>query len=424
MNIQIFGDNLCAFASAAVLASVGHKVLLNLPENSTLYAINDGEEIYPEPRLQELFVQQQLEGRLTVSHIDQDLFKNTQVVFLCFFPNELARAEQVVRRIAAQQLPLIIINQSTFAIGTSEYLKSLLPANQSLVYIPDFIQEGAAIDSISRPNQIILGSDNPASQSQVKEIFRSFNRLKDVFLLMSLREAEFTKLAVSGMLATRISFMNDMANVADAMQIDIEQVRQGMGSDPRIGAAYLYPGCGFGGQGFSKDVMRLAQTVSGVGIKSKLIEQILQSNEDQKEILFRKLWQYFNCDLNGKVVGIWGAAYKPNTNHIDNAPILKLLEALWAQGVQVKLHDPKALPAIAQYYSDHPQLILCEDQYQAATDVDALLLVTEWKQYWNPDFAQLKQLMRLPLILDGRNIYNPYFVKEAGFDYLGIGRGL
>lgn len=423
MNIQIFGDNLCAFASAAVLASVGHKIRLSLPVGSNRQAIVSGDVVYPEPRLQDLFQLQRSEGRLTLAEIHDPVAADTQAVFLSFFPNDYAQAEQVVKQIAMQQLPLVVINQSTFNIGTSEYFKSLLNSLQSLVYIPDFIQEGAAIESMSRPSQIILGNENSASQQQVKEIFRSFNRLKDVFLQMSLREAEFTKLAVSGMLATRISYMNDLANVADAMQIDIEQVRQGLGSDPRIGAAYLYAGCGFGGQSFSKDVISLARTVSGVGIKSKLIEQILQSNEDQKEILFRKLWQHFNCDLDGKVVAIWGAAYKPNTNQIDNAPILKLLEALWAQGVQVKLHDPEALPNIAQHYGNHPLLTLCDDQYDAATGVDALLLVTEWKQYWNPDFEQLKKAMRTPLILDGRNIYNPYYVKDSGFDYIGIGRG-
>jgi UDPglucose 6-dehydrogenase len=161
-----------------------------------------------------------------------------------------------------------------------------------------------------------------------------------------------------------------------------------------------------------------------VGIKSKLLQQVLQINEDQKEVLFRKLWRYYDCNLHGKVVGIWGAAYKPNTNKIDNAPTLRILEALWAQGVTVKLHDPRALQKISQHYGQHPQLILCDSQYEAAEGVDALMLVTEWKQYWSPNFKRLKQAMKHPLILDGRNIYDPAYLKQMGFEYVGIGRGL
>ncbi|RYZ96057.1 MAG: UDP-glucose/GDP-mannose dehydrogenase family protein, partial [Moraxellaceae bacterium] len=359
-----------------------------------------------------------------ISDLEQPLSEESEAIFLAFAPRDFALAEQIVKAIAQQDYALVVINQSTFAVGSSPYLASLLNAAQSLVYVPDFTQEGMAIDSIARPNKIILGCDDARAEATVREIFRPFNRLKDQFLKMSLREAEFTKLAVSGMLATRISFMNDLSNVADALGVDIEQVRVGIGSDKRIGEAYLYPGCGFGGQSFSEDVMSLAQTVSGVGIKSKLLQQVLQINEDQKEVLFRKLWRYYDCNLQGKVVGIWGAAYKPNTNKIDNAPTLKILEALWAQGVTVKLHDPRALQKISQHYGSHPQLILCDSQYEAAEQVDALMLVTEWKQYWSPNFKRLKLAMKHPLILDGRNIYNSDYLKNLGFEYVGIGRGL
>jgi UDPglucose 6-dehydrogenase len=424
MKIHVYGDNLCALVSAALFASVGHDVWLCLPEGRVRQTLLAGNEAYPEPRLQGLLDQQQKEQRLFYTTLDEPVADNLEAVFLAFAPRDFALAQQIVQNLGQYEQQLLVINQSTFAVGCSASLASSLSAQQSLVYVPDFMQEGMAIESMARPSKIILGMDDARAESRVREIFRPFNRLKDHFLKMSLREAEFTKLAVSGMLATRISFMNDLSNVADVLGVDIEQVRVGMGSDKRIGEAYLYPGCGFGGQSFSEDVMNLAQTVSGVGIKSKLLQQVLQINEDQKEVLFRKLWRYFDCDLSNKTIGIWGAAYKPNTNKIDNAPTLKILEALWAQGATVKLHDPVALEKITQHYGQHEQLILCQSQYEAANGVDALMLVTEWKQYWNPNFRLLKQSMNHPLILDGRNIYNPYYLKELGFEYVGIGRGI
>ena len=423
MKIHVYGDNLCALVNAALFASVGHEISLCLPAGRVKRNLENGDEAYPEPRLQDLVNLQVKEQRLGYTDLNAPIPDDLEVVFLAFAPKDFALAQQIVQRLGTHAKPLLVINQSTFAIGCSDQLARDLSALQSLVYVPDFIQEGMAIDSIARPSKIILGMDDCRAENQVREVFRPFNRLKDHFLKMSLREAEFTKLAVSGMLATRISFMNDLSNVADTLGVDIEQIRVGMGSDKRIGEAYLYAGCGFGGQSFSEDVMNLAQTVSGVGIKSKLLQQVLQINEDQKEVLFRKLWRYFDCDLSHKTIGIWGAAYKPNTNKIDNAPTLKILEALWAQGAVVKLHDPVALEKIAQHYGSHAQLILCESQYEAACDVDALMLVTEWKQYWNPNFQRLKQSMNHPLILDGRNIYNPYYLKELGFEYVGIGRG-
>ncbi len=424
MKINVYGDNLCALVSAAIFASVGHEICLCLPNGYIKETLQAGKEAYPEPRLQDMLQQQFDEHRLTLSGLAQPINHDIDAVFLAFAAKDFNLAEQIVQQLAQYGQPLVVINQSTFVLGSSEKLAAQLSSSQSLVYVPDFIQEGMAIDSMARPNKIILGMNDARAEQQLREIFRPFNRLKDLFLTMYLREAEFTKLAVSGMLATRISFMNDLSNVADTIGVDIEQVRIGIGSDKRIGESYLYPGCGFGGQSFSEDVINLAQTVSGLGIKSKLLDQVLQINEDQKEILFRKLWRYFDCDLNGKTIGIWGAAYKPNTNKIDNAPILKLLDALWAQGAIVKVHDPKALPKIEQLYGKHQQLILCDDQYDAAIDVDALMLVTEWKQYWNPNFKALKKSMRRPLILDGRNIYNPYYVQELGFEYIGIGRGI
>ena len=239
---------------------------------------------------------------------------------------------------------------------------------------------------------------------------------------MPILDAEFTKLSISGMLATRISFMNDLANVSEKLGIDIQNVQQGLASDSRIGASYLSAGAGFGGENFSHDILTLSNTVNATGVKSRLLDQVWEINEQQKEILFRKLWNIFKGDLKNKKIAIWGASFKENTASIQNSSIHPLLEALWAQGAIVYLHDPEALHEVNALYGARADLILCSDQYQVIQQADALCLLTAWKQYWSPDFQYLKQQMNRPLILDGRNIYDPAYVKSQGFEYQGVGR--
>ena len=239
---------------------------------------------------------------------------------------------------------------------------------------------------------------------------------------MPILDAEFTKLSISGMLATRISYMNDLALVAEKLGIDIANVKQGMGADTRIGSAYLSAGIGFGGENFSHDILTLSSEVSKTGAKSRLLQQVWEINEQQKEILFRKLWNYYHSDLKGKTIAIWGAAFKENTFSIHNSPIHAMLAALWAQGAKVKLHDPQALQEIYKMYGERDDLILSLDAYDVVQNADALCVITAWKQYYSPDYKKLQQTMRHPLILDGRNLYDPDFVKAQGFAYEGVGR--
>lgn len=422
MHIEVVGDTLCALVSAGALASIGHQVFLKLPEGGVREKLFNAEEAYTESGLQALLDQQLLEGRLiyhTLEDVGVDL---VDAAFLALEPYQYYIGTSYLQNLYKKQQNCLVVNQSSFPIGSSESLLQLFPS-YTMVAMPEMMQEGVAIQSFTRPDYYILGCQNGEGADLLKEILRPFNRRKDIFLLMSLREAEFTKLAISGMLATRVSFMNDMANVADALGVDIERVRVGMGSDPRIGEAYLYPGCGFGGRSFSRDVVSLAGTITNADQTSQFLEYVLTSNEQQKEVLFRKLWRYYQCDLKGKIVAIWGAAFKPNTDKIDNAPVLRLLDSLWAQGVTVQIHDPKALPALKRYVGEHSQLVVCEEPYQAAQGAHALCIVTEWKQYWSPDYKRLKSLMTHPLILDGRNIYDPSYVKSQGFIYQGVGRG-
>ena len=276
--------------------------------------------------------------------------------------------------------------------------------------------------SLTQAKQLIVGCEQDLARLKIKELLRPLFPLEQNYLFMPILDAEFAKLSISGMLATRISYINDLAVVAEKLGIDIEHVRQGMGADSRIGLSYLSPGAGFGGENFSHDILTLANTVAHTGVKSQLLAQVWEINQQQKELLFRKLWNYFHGDLSGKTVAICGAAFKENTSRVQHSPIHIMLEALWAQGVTVQLHDPQALAEIEAIYGTRADLIYCTDQYQAAQNADALCLLTAWKKYWSPDYQRLLQQMQHPLILDGRNIYNPSYVKAQGFAYTGVGR--
>lgn len=428
MHLVVAGSSLCAQVTAAALASTGHEVLLYVDEARHLHSLEQGNSLWREPGLDAFLSEQLNSGRLTVS-LNYKPSNNPQRIFLAMAPNQQDEAALLIQKLAkVPEADVLLINQSTFPVGTTEYLEALLQTSGSssakrfAVSLPDLMQEGSAIAGFTRPNHLLLGSSSDWAEAEVREILRPFNRRRDNLMVMTPREAEFTKLAITGMLATRLSFMNDMANLADSLQIDIEKVRQGVGSDQRIGEHYLYPGCGFGGLSFSRDVMSLAHSLESSGVGSDLLEEVLSINERQKELLFRKLWNYFKTDLKGRTFAIWGAAFKPGSDRIDNAPVLRLLQALWAQGAKVKIHDPKAMPALSDWAGKRDDLKLCETPYVALKEADALLLVTEWKAYWTPDFEEIKNSLKQPVILDGRNIYDPAYVRSLGFTYFGVGR--
>lgn len=433
MQLVVAGSSLCAQVTAASLASTGHEVLLFIDQHTHFHALKKGHSLWREPGLDEFILEQVTAGRLKIS-LNYMPTDTTQKIFLAMAPNQQDEAVMLIKKLAAYpKADVLLINQSTFPVGTTEYLEALLrttslqksdgsTANRVAVSLPDLMQEGSAIAGFTRPNHLLLGCASDWAEAEVREILRPFNRRRDNLMVMTPREAEFTKLAITGMLATRLSFMNDMANLADSLQVDIEQVRQGVGADPRIGEHYLYPGCGFGGLSFSRDVMSLAHSLESSGVGSDLLEEVLAINERQKELLFRKLWHFFNTDLKGRTFAVWGAAFKPGSDRIDNAPVLRLLEALWAQGAKVKIHDPKALPALLEWTGERDDLELCATPYDALKDADALLLVTEWKNYWTPDFEQIKASLKQPVILDGRNIYDPDYLRSLGFTYFGVGR--
>ena len=418
MKVAIFGHTLYAGVMSALLSESGHFVYwcphFNEKTDRRQYSFQD-------ETVSHLLDQQSAKGFLNFCHFEEVPLE-IDVYLFSFHQEQEKLVFQLLHALKQRPIihPKLMINASTLGLKKTEQFQQVL-FEDDWVYLPDTIQEGNALRSLTKAKQLIVGCSDVQAQSKIKEFLRPLFPLEQQFLFMPILDAEFTKLSISGMLATRISYINDLAIVAEKLGIDIAFVRQGMAADNRIGSAYLAPSAGFGGENFSHDVLTLANTVAHTGVKSQLLAQVWEINEQQKEILFRKLWNYYHGDLQGKTVAIWGASFKENTASIQQSAIHPMLAALWAQGVTVRLHDPQALNEIKAYYGQRDDLILCDDQYQAVQGVAALCVLTAWKQYWSPDFKALQQYMSHPLILDGRNIYNPSYVKAQGFAYMGVG---
>ncbi len=423
MNVKVYGADLSAWVAAACLARSGNQVIIEGPDDQRDKPLEEISAIRDEPGLLDQIADQIAKGQLLRSN-HNDPHSHADIHWLALQPNEQSKAESLVQKLA-REIPqnLLIINQCNFGVGYTDQLQSTLDLekDQAVVYIPDNLQEGKALQGFSQPKRIILGTESQWALTMTRSLIRPYLQNIEHLQVMTAREAEFTKFAVTGMLAIRLGYINELANLADEMNVDIDVIRDGMGADPRIGRHYLSPGCGFGGQNFSNYIARFSDLFE-TQRKNSLLKTVISENEIQKELLFRKLWKHYQCNLNGKTVTLWGASFKPGTASIDNAPSLKLIEALLAQNVTVKVHDPEALENIREYFGDISLLQLCHDPYSAATHSDALMLVTEWPEYWSPDYNKLASLMNTPLILDGRNIFDREALELYGFTCKGIGR--
>ncbi|SDC18154.1 nucleotide sugar dehydrogenase [Acinetobacter boissieri] len=418
MKIAVYGTTLHAGVMASLFAEYGHQVFwCQYPTDKDFCSV-----VYQDKAVNELINKQIIRKSLQIC-VACDIPMSVDVYFFAFNSNEYTLAQQVLKDIQNKPVihPKLMVNGSSFGLEGTKKLQAIA-TKDDWCYLPDMVQEGNTLDSVTKVEHIVIGIDGDIAKQKIKEVLRPFYNANHHYLFMPILDAEFTKLSVSGMLATRISYMNDLAQVAEKLNVDIANVRLGLGADSRIGSSYIAPGVGFGGENFSQDILTLTQTIEETGIKSDLLEQVWAINEQQKELLFRKLWRYYQCDLKGKTVAIWGASFKENTPRINFSPIHTMLEALWAQGVTVQLHDPEALPLIAKKYGPRSDLILCESRYEAVENADALCLLTAWKQYLSLDYARLHQLMKHPLILDGRNVYDAAYVKSQGFAYEGVGR--
>jgi len=326
----------------------------------------------------------------------------------------------------------IVINKSTVPVGTADKVRKELQAaldgrdlsvEFDVVSNPEFLKEGAAVEDFMKPDRIIVGTDNPRTAELLRQLYEPFNRNHDRLLIMSVRSAELTKYAANAMLATKISFMNELANLAELLGADIEEVRLGIGSDPRIGYEFIYPGCGFGGSCFPKDIRALAASAEAVGGRADILRAVHSVNERQKHVLFSKINAYFRGNLADKVVALWGLSFKPNTDDMREASSRVLMEALWSAGAKVRAYDPVACDQARRLYGDRDDLVLCKHAEEACDGADALAIVTEWREFRSPDFGTIKTKLRNPVIFDGRNLYDPQLLKRQGIRYFAIGRG-
>ncbi|MFN3919127.1 MAG: UDP-glucose dehydrogenase family protein, partial [Methylohalobius sp.] len=325
----------------------------------------------------------------------------------------------------------IVVNKSTVPVGTADRVKREIQTilakrgreiEFDVVSNPEFLKEGAAIDDFLRPDRIIIGTDNPRTTELLKALYAPFNRNHERVIAMDIRSAELTKYAANAMLATKISLMNELAGLAEILGADIEKVRIGIGADPRIGYHFIYPGCGYGGSCFPKDVKALERTAQAVGYATELLRAVDSVNERQKRRLYEKIERYYEGHLKGKTFALWGLAFKPNTDDMREAPSRTLMEALWEAGARVKAYDPAAKGEALKIYGQREDLILAESPMAALENADGLALVTEWNEFRSPDFGAMKKAMRRAVIFDGRNLYDPVIVRQHGFDYFAIGR--
>ncbi len=427
MNIVIYGHDYPALVTAASLASNGNAVTIVPMDAPDSWVWQDTAR--KQSGLAELLDGQQQAGRLHWADAHQlSLLAKSHIHILSFTPAQGIAADELVGKLATFfTTPTLLVTQTLHGVGRAQHYQQRLQDAGSLAVVavwPEFMSEGAAISQFSRPDRIIIGTDNDWAISTMRDLLRPYNRVRDMLLVMSPSAAEMTKYAINMLLALRVSAMNEFANLAACMGVDIEQVRQGIGTDPRIGFNYLYPGAGFGGPNFMADLAAILSTFEQQGQQPQLLPAALRVNEHQQEILFSKLWQHYQTQLSDKTFALWGISYKPDTATIAQASSLRLIDALLAQGARLQIHDPKALSELALYYPNHPQIVSCNTPYDACVGATALLIMTEWKDYWNPDFDAIKARLLEARIFDGRNLYDPALMQDIGFYYHAVGRGI
>jgi UDPglucose 6-dehydrogenase len=440
MNVTIYGSGYVGLVTGTCLAEVGNDVLCVDIDENKINRLNNGEIPIFEPGLETLVQRNTEAGRLRFTTDATEGVKHGLFQFIAVGtpPDEdgsadlqyvLAVAKSIAENIQEYR---VVVDKSTVPVGTADkvrlqMLQVLEKRGSSIefdvVSNPEFLKEGAAIEDFMKPDRIVVGTDNPRTTELMRALYAPFNRNHDRMISMDIRSAELTKYAANAMLATKISFMNELSNLAERLGADIEHVRIGIGSDPRIGYHFIYPGCGYGGSCFPKDVQALERTAAEVGYDATLLNAVETVNKKQKHVLFEKINKHYAGELKGKTFAIWGLSFKPNTDDMREAPSRTLMEALWEQGAKVRAFDPEAMDETARTYDKRKDLELCEKPEDALDGADALVVVTEWNLFRSPDFDLIRSKLASPLIFDGRNIYDPELLQSKGFTYYGIGRG-
>lgn len=423
MKITIWGNELLAWTSAAALAECGNQIVI-VPDEHELPNEQDIEfKVSNEPGLESLLAQGKENSRLQIG-TDAEGIIHASIHVIALNPDQFETTEALINRLKTEYpSDLLIINQSNFGVGSTDKLQNQLNSdkNQVISYIPDMLAEGSALENYKQPQTLIIGCVHDWAMLNIKAIMRPFGGKIKQWINMSPKEAEFTKFANTGMLALRLGYINEIANLADQLEVDIEAIREAMITDPRIGPHYLHPGCGFGGLHFQQYLEAFSELMNETR-NSKLLNTVLVENEKQKEQPFRKLWRYYGCNLQNRTVTIWGLSFKPGTASIDNAPSLKVIDTLLAQSCIVQAHDPQAIGNIQEHFAEQKGLTFHTDPYSALENSDGLLLLTDWDEYKSPDYEELLKRMKNPLIIDGRNIFDKEMLESMGFVYSGVGR--
>lgn len=433
MNLAVVGTGYVGLVTGTCFAETGNTVICVDIDERKVEKLKSGKITIYEPGLELLFDRNTKQGRLHFTTDLKEATEHAEIIFLALPtpPGEdgsadlsyiLGVADQLSRLITRYT---VIVDKSTVPVGTSDRVHEILAKNLSedlfdVVSNPEFLREGVAVDDFLKPDRVVIGTSSERAGTLMRRLYDPFVRQGNPIIVMDERSAELTKYAANSYLATRISFMNEIANLCELVGANVDLVRIGMGSDTRIGKRFLFPGVGYGGSCFPKDVMALAKTSEEHRYDFKILKSVMKINDIQKKKLSEKIIQYFGGDVTGKVIGLWGLAFKPNTDDIREAPALSIIDDLLAAGASVRAFDPEAMEHVRTIYGD--RITLCKDQYEALIGADALAIVTEWAVFRTPSFEVMKQLLRQPVIFDGRNLYDLDSIQEQGFYYSSIGR--
>ena len=440
MRVTIFGSGYVGLVTGACLADAGNHVVCVDVDAGKIERLKGGEIPIHEPGLDALIKRNAEAGRIefttdAVKGVEHGLF---QLISVGTPPGEDGSADLRYVLAAARTIGThmsrycIVVTKSTVPVGTADKVRKEIEttlkereANTEfdVVSNPEFLKEGAAIQDFMKPDRVVVGTDNPRTTELMRALYEPYTRNHDRLIVMDIRSAELTKYAANAMLATKISFMNELANLAELLGADIEKVRVGIGSDPRIGYSFIYPGTGYGGSCFPKDVQALIRSAHEVGHKPEILDAVEAVNERQKEVLVHKMRRHFADQLRGRTIALWGLSFKPNTDDMREAPSRTVVDLLLKAGARVRAYDPVAAGEAKRIYGDRKDFALSKNAYEAAEGADALAIVTEWQEFRSPDFDRLKQILKAPLIFDGRNLYDPAMVGRFGFTYYAIGRG-
>ncbi|MEO1037760.1 MAG: UDP-glucose/GDP-mannose dehydrogenase family protein [Pseudomonadota bacterium] len=439
MKLTIFGSGYVGLVTGACMAETGNDVVCVDIDKNKIDRLNAGEIPIYEPGLDDLVKRNAAAGRLQfTTDVPEAVAHGTfQFIAVGTPPDEDGSADlqyvlAVARSIAEHMNEYrIVIDKSTVPVGTADRVRATIAEvlaergvdiEFDVVSNPEFLKEGAAIEDFMKPDRVIIGTDNPRTAELLRALYEPFNRSHERIIVMDIRSAELTKYAANAMLATKISFMNELANLAERFGADIEEVRKGIGSDPRIGYHFIYPGVGYGGSCFPKDVQALARSATSVGYEAELLNAVEAVNGRQKRVLFDKISQHFNGELAGKTVAVWGLSFKPKTDDMREAPSRVLMEQLWDAGASVRAYDPEAREEAQRIYGERADLTLCDSAMEAADGADVLAVVTEWQEFRSVDFDEVEKRLAAKVVFDGRNLYDPRTLRERGFAHYAIGR--